>query len=422
MPETYPRTGYEHEIINKAKADEILIIQGVRRSGKSTLLINFIRHLIENKVKKENILFVNLEDPGFATDLNLDLLEQIKEAFVYYLAPDEKPYIFLDEIQNIPGFEKWLLKEYELKKSHLFVTGSNAKLLSKEIGSLLSGRYLNIEVMPLSFKEFLVFNNLKINTKLDFINNRLIIEKFFERYMQYGGFPRVVLIPDCELKDEELKVYFDSILLRDIVARYKLDNFKVLEKIAIRMLSSISNIVSLNSLKKSLNLSFNLVNNYVEFLENAYMIFRVPLFAWSLKKQQANPRKIYAIDTGLARRVSFAVGKNEGFLLENIIFLELKRRFSEIYYFKTSRNYEVDFLIKEKEKITHLIQVCLSLQDEKTKKREFRSLVKAKAELKYTDNIRLSVLTKDSSRVEMFEGEKIEVVNVLEWLLWETGE
>jgi len=419
--QSFKREDYENEVANKSTTNEIIFIKGVRRSGKSTILRNHIDNLIAQGVDKNRILFVNLEDPRFASYLSLDFLEAIKEAYLYYLSPSEKPYIFLDEVQNIDQFEKWLLKEYELKQSHLFATGSNSKLLSREIGSTLSGRYLGVYVSPLSFKEFVQFKGIDEITPYHLATQKAMYEKYFEAFMSYGGFPQVVLTEDASLKEAELKSYFDSILLRDIVARYQLDNFRSLEQLSILLLSSIANPMSISKVSKKLGVSFDLANRYFEYLENTYMIQTLPLFDWSLQKQFTNPRKVYSVDTGLSKRVSFEVGRRIGDLLENIVYLELKRAFDELYYFKTKQGYEVDFLVKQREKITHLVQVSQTLKDEKTKKRELRALVKASAELKYTKETKLWLITMDESSVEMVDGVEIEVMNVLEWLLLDSG-
>ena len=411
LPSTFDRI-YDKEVIKKAKK-EILFIKGIRRSGKSTILKNYIKYLLQNGVKKEEILFVNLEEPRFANNLSTSLLDDIKLAYQYYINPDKKPYIFLDEIQNIDNFEKWLLKEYELNTSFLFATGSNSKLLSKEISSSLSGRYLDVLVYPLNFKEFLYFKGIEINTPFELVSNRLQIEKLFEEYMEFGGFPKVVLENDIELKQNELKVYFDSILLRDIVARYNLDNFKALEQLSVFLLSSIANQFSINKIKNHLNLSFDMTNRYFEYLQNAFIIDTLSLFDWSYKKQLMNPKKIYAIDIGLAKRVSFEVGKKKGDYLENIVFLELKRKYDEIYYYKTKQNYEIDFLVKNQNKVTHLIQVSWSLEDEKTFKREIRALLKASNDF---EDAKLMLITYDSSR-EIKEEKTIQIINIFEWIL-----
>ncbi len=414
---SFKRKSYEDEVAKKATTGEIVFLKGVRRSGKSTILRNHIENLIESGVAKNEILFVNLEDPRFASYLSLELLEEIKNAYLYYLSPTQKPYIFLDEVQNIDNFEKWLLKEYELETSHLFATGSNSKLLSKEIGSALSGRYLGVQVSPLSFKEFLAFSDVSVASPYELLTQKNSIEKKFETFMSYGGFPQVVLTEDIGLKEAELKSYFDSILLRDIVARYKLDNFRSLEQLAILLLSSIANPMSVTKVSKKLAVSFDLANRYFEYLENTYMIQTLPLFDWSLQKQFTNPKKVYSIDTGLSKRVSFELGKRKGDLLENIVYLELKRSFDELYYFKTKQGYEVDFLVKQRERVTHLVQVSLTLENEKTRTRELRALVKASQELQYSEDMKLWLITMDESSVEVIDGFEIELINVLEWLL-----
>ncbi len=155
----------------------------------------------------------------------------------------------------------------------------------------------------------------------------------------------------------------------------------------------------------------------MEYLENTYMIQSAPLFDWSLQKQYVNPKKIYSVDTRLSRRVSFEVGKRIGDMLENIVYNELTRRHNEIYYFKTAQGYEVDFLIKSHEQITHLIQVSQTLQDEKTRKRELRALAKAYDELKHSEDIDLIILTMDKNQTEFMDGKKINIFNIIEWLL-----
>jgi len=175
--------------------------------------------------------------------------------------------------------------------------------------------------------------------------------------------------------------------------------------------------MSVTKVSKKLGVSFDLANRYFEYLENTYMVQTLPLFDWSLQKQFTNPRKVYSIDTGLSKRVSFEVGKRKGDLLENIVYLQLKRSFDELYYFKTKQGYEVDFLVKQREKVTHLIQVSLTLEDEKTRKRELRALVKASQELKYSEDMKLWLITMDESSLEIVDGFEIELVNVLEWLV-----
>jgi predicted AAA+ superfamily ATPase len=178
-------------------------------------------------------------------------------------------------------------------------------------------------------------------------------------------------------------------------------------------LSNISNLESNNKLKNLLNVSYDTIDKYLEYLQNAFLIYSVRKFDWSLKKQMANPKKIYSIDTGLSKRISFEVGRKKGDLLENIVFLELKRKYESIFYYKTKENYEVDFLIKEQEKITHLIQVSLTLNNEKTKQREIRSLIKAKKELNC--DAKLIIITLDNNQILDIDNEQIEIINIITW-------
>lgn len=237
LPYTVARENYDKKISSLLGHNETLVIKGIRRSGKSTLMLNAIKKLLANGIKAKNILFVNLEDPRFINHLSTDLLQTIKDVYIEYLDPDEKPYIFLDEIQNIPNWEKWINKEYELKLSHTIISGSNSSMLSSEIASTLSGRYLQIDVYPLSFKEYLKFKDIKIDNKLDIVDKKIELNRMFEEYLHFGGFPKVVEYP-AEQKKELLITYKDSILLKDIVARYNLKEFKKLEEITAFLLAN----------------------------------------------------------------------------------------------------------------------------------------------------------------------------------------
>lgn len=417
LPDNFQRDEYESEVIRKAEAGEILILKGVRRSGKSTILVNTVKRLLEAGRDRKDILFVNLEDPRFIHDLNVNLLSSIKDAYLEYLNPSGKPVILLDEIQNVPGFEKWLFKEYELNASRLFVTGSNAKLLSREIGTALSGRYLDVMVFPLSFKEYLQCKGSHIESRFDFIRHRVEINREFNEYLMYGGFPKVALTEDRELKKAELKMYFDSILFRDIVTRYKLKNVEALMALSVYLLSTTANLLSINALKNRMKLSFDLIDRYVEYLENAYLLFRVPLFDWSLKKQLANPKKVYAVDTGLSNIVSFQGGRRSGDHLENLVFLELLRRKKEVYYYKTRQGLEVDFVVMEDNRIDSLIQVSANIDDDATRKREIRALAKASSEIPHADKAERILLVPDRDETIKWNGKEALVKNLKEWLL-----
>ncbi len=414
LKDFFDREEYRREIAKKSSSKEIIILKGIRRSGKSTLLLTEIKRLLKSGVDIKNILFVNFEDQRFRMFDQDGLLEEIKNVFLEYVKPKGDIVIMLDEVQNIEAWEKWVLKEYELTNNSLYITGSNSHLLSSEFGTALGGRYLDIEVYPLSFKEYLAFKDIDISSKALFIHNKIKIKQLFNEYVEFGGFPKVVLSNDKEIKRDILKVYYDTILLKDIVARYKLKNYQLLNELSLFLLSNNSTINAYNRLKNSFSTSFDTIRDYMEYLSKSYMIFSINKFDYSYKKQLANPKKIYAIDTGLSNQVSFNISKKLGQNLENIVFLELKRREKELFYYKTTNGLEIDFLIR-KERIVNLIQVSATLEDEKTRQRECRVFAIAKRELK--SDIRASIITLDETQTLEYDGIEIEVVNILEWLV-----
>jgi len=417
LPTTTTRPFYDDKINKFLSNDEIIVIKGIRRSGKSTLMINQIKRLISNGVDTKNILIINLEDPRFINSLNLELLQTIKDIYLQYLNPSEKPCIFLDEIQNIPNWEKWVNKEYELKLSNLIITGSNSSMLSSEIASTLSGRYLSIDIYPLNFKEYLSFKNIFITSPLELIDKKIVLKREFELFIQDGGFPKV-LEYDKEQKRELLTTYKDSILLKDIVARYKLKEFHTLEEIAAFILSNSGIIQSTTKLKNSFNISFDMARSYIEYLQNAYMIFEIKKFDYSLKKQNANEKKYYSVDLGLSNLLRVPNLQTKGADLETIVFLELKRRGYKIYYFKTKGDLECDFIVEKHNQIEALIQVSKSLKDKKTKTRELAVFPKTIEELQLKD-VELIVITEEASSKESVDNLEIKVINITEWLLME---
>lgn len=415
FPSTHPRALYGNKIDLWMKSDEVVVIKGIRRSGKSTLMINRIKHLVSSGVDVKNILFINFEDPRFIHDLDVALLEQIKSVYVEYLSPDTKPYIFLDEIQNIPLWEKWVNKEYELGLSHIVLSGSNSSLLSSEIASTLSGRYLSVDVYPLSFSEYIDFRGMVVVNKLDLINAKIDLQRFFEMYLKNGAFPKTLEYDQMQIK-ELLVTYKDSILLKDIVARYQLKEFGTLEEIASFLLANSGILQSITKIKNHFHISYDMARNYVEYLCKAYMLFEVPKFDYSLRKQNVNDKKYYSVDLGLSNILRVPHLQHRGSNIETVVFLELLRRGYKVYYYKTANGWECDFIIEKDMKIEALVQVTLSLKDEKTKIRELRSFARTIEELQLND-VHCLVVSEESSGTEVYDGLEIEVVNILEWLL-----
>lgn len=408
---------YLNSLEKMLQSEQIILITGARRSGKSFLMRQLAKKLMEDGVDKNRILIANFEDPRF---INLDavLVEQIFEVYQEFLRPKEKPYIFLDEAQEIAGWEKWVRTMHELGKANIIVSGSNAKLLSRELATVLTGRHLDLTVFPLSFKEFLKFRNVFIESELDLASKDIEIKSLFGEYLGKGSFPKVAI--DSE-KEKILLAYFDDVLNKDLIHRYKIRKGEKLKSLIKFYLSNISSSITFSSSGKFLEISTDTVKKFSSYLENAYMVFFLKRFSFTVKEQEKSPRKVYAIDTGLANTIGFRFSGNWGKLAENVVFLHLKRRImfnpdSEIYYWKDERHNEVDFVIKEKMAINKVIQVCWNIDDPKTKKREINSLVKAMENLKVENGL---VLTEDYEGEEMMGNKNIRFIPLRKWLLFE---
>ncbi|MFH0755487.1 MAG: ATP-binding protein [bacterium] len=380
----------------------ILIISGIRRTGKSTLLCQIMNLL------NKNWYYFNFEDERLI-NFEVSDFNQLYEIFIELYG--EKKIFFFDEIQNIIGWERFIRRMYD-DKFKFFITGSNASLLSKELGTKLTGRYISCNLFSFSFSEYLLFNKYKFDKDdLYKTKKRGEIKRYFNKYLNEGGMPEYLKYKT----QETLKKVYDDILYRDIVARYNIKDIKFLRELSFYLLTNVSSLFSYNNLKKLFNLgSVNTIKNYVDYLENCFLFFVVPIYADSLKKQIVSPKKIYCVDNGFINAISFKFLENKGKLLENLVFLELKRRNKDIYYYKTKNNLEVDFLIREKQKIKELIQVSWSLADKKTKDREIQALLKAMTELKLKNGL---ILTEDEEDIIKIDKKIITILPVYKWLL-----
>lgn len=387
------------------------MLKGIRRSGKSTLLINHIRHLIGQGVDKKETLYVNFEDPRFDGDLNAELLEQILEVYKEYINHDSKPHVFLDEVQHVSQWEKWVLMGYELRKAQFYVTVSSSQLLSREFGTSLSGRFLYINVFPLGFREFLQFKQLPIPDKTSLVTQKLIYKKAFNTYLSIGGFPRACNL-DEDLKRQELMMYYETIILKDIVARHNLKNYVNVKKVSLFLLSNIGKPLNLNKVRTALSLSYDLADKYFKYQKDTFLLYGVNQFHYSLSKQFANHSKVYCIDNGILNYNSFRFSEDYGRYLENFVFVELLRRGHEIYYYQEKK--ECDFVIMDGTTISQAIQVCRTLLDEATRKRELEGLYEAMEANGLSKGL---ILTEEEETEYEFDNMKVVVKPVWKWML-----
>lgn len=412
--------GIEREIIVKkikelSKASEIVVITGIRRCGKSTTLLQFCNDLIKSGIRKEDILIINFEDPRLK-NLNLDLLNKIYEIYLTELNPNKKHYVILDEVQIIEGWEKFARFLHENKKINVFVTGSSSKLLSSEYSTILAGRHLDLEIKPLSFKEYLFFRNIEIKNALDISQNRHELKRAFANYLKEGGFPKVTLANKEEDKRDLLEVYFRDIIIKDIVQRHNIKEINKLIELAKYYLTNVSTLQSFNNIKNVLKLNLDTIERFSYYLSSVFLLNFVKKFSHSEKEQILNPRKVYCADNGLRGSVAFVFSEDYGRLAENLVFNKLNRRDLEIYYWKNQKQEEVDFLIKKKQKIVQAIQVCWNIGKPETKKREVEALVEVCKEFNLKEGL---ILTEDTSLTEKTDGIKVSFQPLWKWLLSE---
>lgn len=392
-----------NEVEKFIKLKHIVIITGVRRCGKSILLWEII-----NQFYNENYYFINFEDERLS-NFELADFSTLHETCIE-LFGNHKTF-FLDEIQNISGWEKWVRRLYE-DKVKFFITGSNANLLSKELATLLTGRHVQISIYPFTFDEYLKLQDFQFEKEDLYLTERkAIIMKHFSRFIDVGGFPEYII----DEKIEILQEYFNDIIYHDVAKRYSIGNINQIKEVAKYAITNTSNLTTYRKLTELTKIrSVNTTIKYLAYLENAYLLIKIPFFSYSLKNQISNPFKIYSIDTGLRNAISFKFSKDKGRTYENIIAIQLKRNKKELYYWKNAQNEEVDFVIKKGEKVEQLIQVCYDLLEEKTKSREIKSLIKASTDLACN---KLAILTENYEGEEKIENKKIKFIPVWKWLL-----
>ena len=395
------REKYLKQMIDSKDTEFIKVITGVRRSGKSTLLLMFKDYLLKNGVKKENIIHINFESALYDNiKNNKDLYQHIKEKI-----KNDKMYLLLDEVQNVESWEKAINSFKVDFNIDIYITGSNAYLLSSELSTLLSGRYIEIKMYPLSFKEFLTFNKYDENN----------LEDKFNEYLKFGGLPAITLIKDNdELILSYLNDIYNTIVKKDIIDRNNIKDTALLENIIKYLFNNVGSPISSNKISDYLNsnkivqkANHQTIDNYLNMLEKSYIIYKADRTDVKSKALLKTLGKYYVSDTGLRNIILGFRNINEGHLLENVVYLELLRRGYKVNIGKTS-DYEVDFVAENPHTIKYY-QVTQTLSDEQVKNRELRSLESI------SDNYEKIILSMDKSINNDFNG--IKVKNIINWLL-----
>lgn len=417
LPNTLPRN-----IGVELSHDFITTITGPRRAGKTFLCFQLMKQLFEKRVSKENVLYVNFEDEKLL-GANAEDLNGILDAFFELTNIDKKQniFLFLDEIQNVENWDAWIRRIYDTHKNiKIILTGSSSKLLSKEISTSLRGRVINIEVFPLSFKEFLAWKKIKYELKtVLYSKERFVVKKEFDEYLINGGYPAIVF--NKPLREQVLQNYLESMIFKDIIERHNLKEIKKLKILVKILFASTAKEISYNKIAnklKSIGLSIskNTIIEYISYFDDAYLFFQNLKYEYSLTKQLGSMKKIYCIDNGLLNAVSFKFSDDTGKLLENLVFIELKRRKKEVYFNKNK--HECDFLIKTKNKVTETIQVTKELNEDNYT-RETTGLIEAMKKFKLKNGI---ILTLEQSEEKKIDGKQVKIIPIWKWLLEKNSE
>ena len=378
----------------------IVVISGIRRCGKSTLLQQI------RKTRTENDYYINFDDDRLI-HFKTEHFQLLYELFIE-LFGEQKTFYF-DEIQNITGWERFVRRLHD-NGNKIFLTGSNATMLSRELGTHLTGRYIQIELFPFSFREFLSYK--KVDTSHEAIHTtkgKAIIKRHFNDYLKNGGLPLYVRFKQTEY----LKSMTDSIIYRDVMVRNQLTHEKELMELLYHLATNTTKQTTNNALARSIGIkSPTTIKNYIAYIENTYLLFTLNQFDFSTKKQIYSPKKIYFIDNALVQTLGFLFSENTGRLLENLVFLALRREHEEIFYHQNKK--ECDFIVKNGLQITRAIQVSYETTSEKTKKREIEGLLEAMQTYDLDSGI---ILTGNEEEELQIDQKAIQIIPVWKWLL-----
>jgi len=391
---------------------KIVSLIGIRRSGKTYILFHLIQQL-RQRVDNRNIIYINFEDDRLFP-VGLKDLDGLMESY-YELYPEKRGelvYVFLDEIQTVADWEKYIRRIYDTLNIRLFITGSSSQLLSGEIATALRGRTIVYEIFPFSFKEYLRYK--RIDRELYSSKNTSYIKNAFNTYLVNGGFAEV-FDADEDVRRRILKDYLDLIIYKDIVDRYAVKNKALLKHLIKYLFSNIGTLISFNKLYndyKSLGYKAgkDTLYEYISFLQDAYAVFTPPIFRNSVREEQRNPRKIYTVDNGFKKLFNVSLSPDFGKLYENAAFLDLRRRTDEIYYYKQKQ--EVDLYCKADRE--YLVNVSYRIDDTRTREREIRALAEGMVYFKLNESYLLTADTEE--RIAVPNG-LIRVIPLWKWLI-----
>lgn len=393
---------------------KIITIVGVRRSGKTYYLYQMMKQLLDEGLPKRDLVYINFEDERL--DLKKEELDLILQAYneLYPDASLEKVHFFFDEFQNIGGWEQFTRRIHETISKNIYITGSNSKLLSKDISTTLRGRALPYEMYPLNFREYLNFNGTAAD---DFSSaGRAAIRNHFSSFLKYGGFPELVDL-EKNLYDKILQEYYNTMLFKDMVERYEIKQIHVLKYFLKRLFASISKDVSVNKIyhelkSQGIKVGKNILYEFMEATESIYLMSVLQKFNPSVLKQEMSEKKIYCIDNGLINAVTYRFSNDTGILLENLVACELLKKGKQTFFYR--EKVECDFIITRKDEICSAIQVSLSISEPDTRLREIRGLLAACKRFGLKQG---TILTNDEKEIFKEQDIEVKVIPAFEYCL-----
>ena len=398
-----------------------LSLVGPRRSGKTYFFFQLIGDLIAKGIAKEQIIYLDLEDPRLYPFSWKDI-DQVLDAHSE-LFPELKGdrYVFLDEVQEVQGWERAVRALGDRPKCRVFITGSSSKVLNTDIATSLRGRTISYDVLPFSFMEFLNAKGLTVDQRTQYSVKRHAVMKALDEYIEFGGYPEVVLTKDKDTKVRILREYFNTMIIRDLIERYHIRNTVLLKEMAIFLITNLSHQFSISkyhrSIKEQHDVSKKTVQSFLSHFEDVRLVFPIKLYSHSIRVQQANPVKVYSTDVGLITAIGFYTSEDRGRIIENIVLLELMhRKLSdprlELFYWKKD-NCELDFVVKSGKDVQQLVQVSWSIKDANTKKRELEGLSKAMEAFGIKKGL---LITHDEEGLEKLDGGRtVTIVPLWKW-------
>lgn len=413
IPDLVPRDVSMPNVRGKATA-----VVGMRRVGKTWFCYQHMRELLRQGISKNRLLYLNFEDDRLLPFRALDF-ESILDVYFgkFPQLKAERCFLFLDELQRIEGWESFVRRVLDTENVAVYITGSSSKLLSAEIATTLRGRSLTVEIFPLSFREALEFHQPGLGEVERFgTRTRALLQNRIVRYLEAGGFPEVQSLDD-ELRRQVLRNYLDVVILRDVVERHRVSNVAPLRALLRHVMTAPATRLSINKFYNSLrsqglSCTKNSLYDYMDHLSESYVVFQAPIHSRSERVRRVNPGKVYAIDTGLLQAMSLQLTKDRGVLLENLVYMQLRRRGLQPEYYVTRDGSEVDFVVRTRPRGEWLlVQACWSLDNSATREREVASLLLAMKELRARHGTIVTWMEEEARRGP------IEIVPAWRWLL-----